>query len=190
MAGAVGCDMSHSSQTLEAIFRETFFDEYDTLLEGGRDEPVYLPARSDRVGEVNRLCYRRDYFASALHETAHWCIAGDERRKRVDFGYWYVPDGRTTAQQRDFLSAEVRPQALEWIFSVAAGYQFRLSLDNLCGELDTEAETEVLAFARAVSAQVREWCRKALPVRAGLFADALTRHYGVADPFDPANYRG
>jgi elongation factor P hydroxylase len=80
---------------------------------------------------VHLLWYREDYFASALHEVAHWCIAGEQRRQQLDFGYWYAPDGRSPEQQGAFEAVEYKPQALEWFFSLACGYRFRLSADNL-----------------------------------------------------------
>ena len=84
-----------SAKDLEAIFNRLFTERFNTQLIGGVDEPEYIPA--DDVA-THRLYYRQDYFSSALHETAHWCIAGEERRLRPDFGYWYNPDGRTGEQ--------------------------------------------------------------------------------------------
>ncbi len=45
-------------------------------------------------------CLRTDFFASALHEISHWCVAGKARREQVDFGYWYCPDGRDAMTQK------------------------------------------------------------------------------------------
>src|SRR5690606_39383874 len=53
----------------------------------------YLPA-SEPDG-LARVVFAHGFFASALHEIAHWCIAGDYRRTLHDYGYWYCPDGRT-----------------------------------------------------------------------------------------------
>ncbi len=39
----------------------------------------------------------------------HWCIAGKARRNRVDFGYWYCPDGRDAQTQSQFEDVEVKP---------------------------------------------------------------------------------
>jgi elongation factor P hydroxylase len=69
---------------------------------------------SDRARHFGLL---KDYLASALHEVAHWCLAGVERRKLEDYGYWYSPDGRSRGEQSAFENVEARPQALEWILS-------------------------------------------------------------------------
>ena len=46
----------------------------------------------------------------------HWCLAGTRRRQRVDYGYWYAPEGRDEAQQAAFFAVEAAPQALESLF--------------------------------------------------------------------------
>lgn len=169
------------SRTLERLFRETFFRRWNTLLVGGGAEPLYLPAGSDR--EFNRIVYRADYFASALHEVSHWCIAGRHRRTMQDYGYWYQPDGRTGAQQAAFAAVEAKPQALEWLFSVAAGHRFQVSVDNLGGEASATG-----AFEAAVAAEARRLCVGKLPLRAQLFARALSAHFGGGDYLSPHNY--
>ena len=75
----------------------------------------------------------------ALHEVAHWCVAGPRRRCLDDYGYWYAPDGRDAAAQAEFLRVEVRPQALEALFCAACNHPFRVSLDNLDGDPGDEA---------------------------------------------------
>ena len=138
---------------------------------------MYRPAIS--ADKPHCLFYRADYFASALHEIAHWCIAGVERRQQEDWGYWYCPDGRSPEQQRDFESVEVKPQALEWLFSLAAGAPFRISSDNLLGSCARAEEGD--AFSNAVAAQVQSYRQGALPSRAQHFVLALSKHYGTAD---------
>jgi elongation factor P hydroxylase len=124
----------------------------------------------------HRLYYRKDYFASALHESAHWCIAGPERRLQVDFGYWYAPDGRDPVAQRRFEAVESKPQALEWLFSIACGYRFRLSRDNLADPGGTDLNTDT--FGVAVLNHARAWQRRGLPSRAALFFSALGAEFG------------
>lgn len=178
---------SHSSQLVETVFQDLFAISHNTQLIGGAAEPVYWPAGfagDDNRADINRLYYRQDYFASALHEVAHWCIAGEKRRRQVDFGYWYVPDGRTIAQQTAFQQVEVAPQALEWIFSVAADYRFRISPDNL---LATDVVDNTV-FAAAVREKALHWCACGLPERAARLATALADLYGIADPFNPARF--
>ena len=124
--------MERLSIELERIFSACFAESYATVLEGGGQEPLYVPS-ADPDRTPHRIIYRADYFASALHEVAHWCLAGSKRRRLEDYGYWYAPDGRGPEEQVAFEAAEARPQALEWIFSDACGFDFHLSADNLDG---------------------------------------------------------
>lgn len=158
--------------TFDACFR----DEH-TVLRGGFPEPEYLPWRAGRPAELR---FRDDHLASALHETAHWCIAGRARRRRYDFGYWYAPDGRDAATQARFLQVEVRPQALEWYLHAACGSRFHLSLDNLDGDA---AAAEVHAFAAAVVAAARDCRAHGLPPRLARLCAALG---GVPADFRPS----
>jgi elongation factor P hydroxylase len=171
----------HRSADLEMLFGQCFFARWNARLEGGGSEPQYLPGADARP---HRLIYRENFFASALHETAHWCIAGEQRRRHVDFGYWYLPDGRDFSAQRAFEAVEARPQALEWVFSVAAGYPFRPSADNLSGAGD-----DGVAFAQAVADALRCYLEDGLPLRAALFADTLSAAYGTGDWRRPERYR-
>jgi elongation factor P hydroxylase len=162
----------HQYQDLIILFNRCFFEKYNTQLVKGEHEPLYLPADGDRPH--HSLIFANGYFASALHECSHWLIAGEERRKLVDFGYWYVPDGRSASEQELFFRAEVKPQALEWILSTAAGYRFRLSSDNLNGlESDTEK------FKEAVYQQVKTYCAQPLSERAKELRSALCDYYGT-----------
>lgn len=163
----------HDPRTLERVFNHCFLDSEHTRLIGGASEPLYLPA--DAGCAENRLYYREDYFASALHEMAHWCIAGAERRGLRDFGYWYEPEGRSGDQQSAFLAVEARPQALEWYFSVACDYPFRLSLDTF----DPNGYEEVRrTFAVRVTAQAERLRTQGLPSRAARLFDALAAGFG------------
>jgi elongation factor P hydroxylase len=162
----------HRYQDLIAIFNHCFFEEYNTRLVKGDDEPIYLPSSENQPH--SELIFAHGFFASALHESAHWLVAGESRRKQVDFGYWYLPDGRTREQQALFQKAEVKPQAMEWILSLASAYRFRVSIDNLNG-----SESDSADFKRAIVAQVKEYCEKGLPARAEIFRNALCRFYGT-----------
>ncbi len=159
---------------LEDVFATCFFREYATRLVGGAPEPLYEPAQE--ADGIHLIHYREDYFASALHEVAHWCIAGPRRRRLTDFGYWYAPDGRTAKQQRAFEKVEYRPQALEWHFSRACGHNFRVSADNLAGR-DLVSPNDV--FKRNIVRQACEWQRSGLPERARRFAAALAAEFGT-----------
>lgn len=114
--------MTHEYQDLITIFNDTFLDQFNTKLELGGDEPIYLPA--DDEHPHHRIIFARGFYASALHEISHWCVAGPERRLLEDFGYWYEPDGRTAEVQAEFEKVEVRPQAYEWILAQSAGFLY------------------------------------------------------------------
>lgn len=175
------------AQFVETLFERCFYGQYNTRLCGGGTEPMYLPAQNDTTHHC--LVYRADYVASALHEIAHWCIAGSERRRQVDFGYWYAPDGRDRQQQRAFEAVEVKPQALEWIFSEALGLSFRLSVDNLNGcHGEGAASADGNEFADSVHAQVLSYCQSGLPGRAARFADALANSRGAENPLRAQRY--
>ena len=68
----------HKAFDLIQLFERCFFAEFNTRLEGGAEEPLYLPTTSH---DPARILFTRDYFASALHEVAHWCVAGEARRQ-------------------------------------------------------------------------------------------------------------
>ena len=153
-----------------AVFHGEFRVSHNTELVPGASEPLYLPAAA---GEPHRICSREDYPASALHEVAHWCLAGASRRRLPDFGYWYAGDGRDPGQQRAFQQVEVKPQALEWAFSRAVGLRFQVSIDNLDGE-----PIDPFGFQLAVWQQARQYWLRGLPERAERFARALARAFG------------
>ena len=155
-------------QILIATFNEEFKD-LNTLLIGGFDEPFYLAKNSEAFSEIQ---FRENFPRSALHEVAHWCVAGPERRKQDDFGYWYLPDDRNANQQEDFQRVEKKPQALEMLFSIAANYPFQVSLDNL-----SQSENDLPAFRDAVTQQATEYCSKGLPERAAVFFQTLADYY-------------
>lgn len=135
----------------------------------GKDEPYYQPATATRLAEI---VFAHGFFASALHEIAHWCIAGEHRRTQFDYGYWYEPDGRTAQQQQEFEHVERKPQALEWLFSLCAGVPFQVSVDNLGGE-----DVDRMAFTTAVKNQLDAYVANGIPMRAAYFAQALARFY-------------
>lgn len=155
---------------LENLFRDVFLDRYATLLKGGAEEPFYQA--STQAGAPHRIHYTRDYFRSALHEVAHWCVAGPQRRALDDYGYWYAPDGRDAVQQAQFMRVEVRPQAYEALFCAACDHPFRVSLDNLAGEAGDEA-----AFSAAVYRQAVSYNEQGLAERPALWIAALWRAF-------------
>jgi elongation factor P hydroxylase len=162
----------HRYQDIISIFNACFAKEYQTRLVRGGDEPIYLPASGSRA--YHAIYFAHGFFSSALHECSHWLIAGAARRQQEDFGYWYVPDGRTAAEQELFLSVEVKPQAMEWILSTAARYPFRISVDNLNG-----ASCDFAPFQQAIYHQVKKYCQEGLSARAKLFREAICHFYGT-----------
>ncbi|MGM0767322.1 MAG: elongation factor P hydroxylase [Pseudomonadota bacterium] len=172
--------MNHNPDDLIMLFNDLFRENFRTVLVRGSDEPEYLPA--PEAGGVAQIVFAHGYFASALHEISHWCIAGAQRRTLRDYGYWYCPDGRTATQQQAFEQVEVKPQALEWLFSVAAGSRFHISVDNLSGD----GAADDAGFRRKVKAQADSYLEYRMPVRARAFFDTLRTFYGTGETFEHA----
>lgn len=162
---------NHHYQQLIDLFEQTFFQQYRTQLVAGDDEPLYLPA--DETSPWHRIIFAHGFYASALHEISHWCIAGEARRQLVDYGYWYLPDGRDRQTQTKFEAMEVKPQAFDWLFCQAAGYPFHISCDNLAGHF----EPDRLAFQRKVQEQVLWYLAHGIPPRPQRFIKALQAFY-------------
>ena len=172
----------HKIAEIASLFDRVFFSKFNTRLLYGFEEPIYLPA--DKNCSYNRICSSYDYPASALHEVAHWCIAGSARRKLVDYGYWYEPDGRTPEQQSRFEEAEVKPQALEWIFAVAADLPFRVSADNIGADIGASD-----AFKNAIADQAKRYCIDGLSQRSAFFVKALAGRFDVQSPLALPHYQ-
>ena len=153
----------------------TAFDADRVFLVGGANEPLYEPAT---VCAPARLHYREDFAASALHEAAHWCIAGSARRQLEDFGYAYISPPRSDAAQARFFAAELKTQTLESIFAGCASLEFRPSADNL--------EATVETFGRAVTnatPAMMSWLQGPSGARAHRFCRALCRASGASLPW-------
>jgi elongation factor P hydroxylase len=166
-------ELCFDAARLERVFNRCFTPQFNTRLLGGYPEPLYRPPTV--TGDSGCIAYRDDYFASALHEVAHWCLAGAERRLMVDYGYWYAPDGRDVSQQQAFESVEYKPQALEWLFAGACGYPFKISLDNLTSEGEEVGNSR--DFKQTIVAQAQLWQRLGLPPRGQRFFTALCREF-------------
>ena len=146
------------------LFNQEFVESDRTELIGGAAEPYYEP------GSLNRIYFRADYVRSALHEVAHWCVAGRRRRQLADYGYWYSPDGRDAKQQQAFFAVEARPQAVERYFCEAIGIAFSPSVDNVGAQIEPQQ-------LRHFEARIQEWCdqfaQSELPPRAARFVTVL-----------------
>lgn len=152
---------------------------WNTELIPGAGEPLYLPADQHRPHDC--IYFAHGYFNSALHELAHWCLAGERRRRLEDYGYWYCPDGRDARQQAEFEKVEVRPQAIEWWLTLSCGRTFRTSLDNLSGE-----PTDSRPFRMNVQAQALVYARESLPPRAEAAVALLCEAFGQPRPNEAA----
>ena len=155
------------------LFNNTFFADENTVLEHAAGEPFYRPA--DGSVPYHRIQFANGFFASGLHEVAHWCIAGSRRRQLVDYGYWYQPDGRDADAQAAFEAAETRPQAIEWAFAIACDREFVVSLDNH-GDVPVDRD----AFAERVRHCLHRQAQNGFPPRARRFLDVLTDFYDTA----------
>ncbi len=158
-------------EELIELFNRLFKETYNTILVRGDDEPIYLPA--DEENPHNRVIFAHGFYASALHEIAHWCVAGAKRRELVDFGYWYKPDGRTADEQAEFEKVEVRPQAFEWLMSQAAGHKFHFSADNLASDIGASN-----SFKENVHSMVHQLIDGEMPERVGMLVEALMEKSG------------
>ncbi|HEY7773062.1 MAG TPA: elongation factor P hydroxylase [Marinagarivorans sp.] len=178
---------SHHYSDLIALFDACFLSEFNTRLVRGRDEPIYIPRGLAVDGyhkqDFHQIVFAHGFFRSALHEIAHWLVAGDQRRMQLDYGYWYAPDGRNAQQQAKFEQVEVAPQALEWILTKACAHPFAVSVDNLSGEA-----TDSTAFKRAVLKRVQALQQCGLSARAGSFRKAVAQFYGTPLPLQGIHF--
>ncbi len=166
--------LSWQSQTTESeqvdwliLHFNAWFSHHNVTLVKGDFEPEYFPATAEQPAKIQ---FAHGFFNSALHEISHWSIAGEKRRLLPDLGYWYAPDGRSAEQQSLFEQVEVKPQAIEWLFSTAFGRKFRVSLDNLTGDAGCGQQ-----FKDQVFAQVHAYLsgEAILPRDAKRFIDAI-----------------
>lgn len=167
-------NVTFSSQDIINIFNQTFVQSDNTKLVLGDDEPLYQPA--DQNCHFHQIIFAHGYFSSALHEVAHWLVAGQQRRLKVDYGYWYEPDGRGLQRQAEFEKVEVLPQAIEWALSVSCGIEFDVSSDNLSGILINR-----LAFKQKVYQQVLCLLKSGFSLRTKALLNACQAMYQTPD---------
>ena len=152
--------LNHSD--VARVFNLAFVD-YKVVMNGGHAEPLYVPGV--RLAEIH---YTQDHAASALHEAAHWCTAGQRRRRLKDYGYFYSPPPRTQVDSVRFEAAEVEAQSMELLFSEAAGLRFQPSADDVNAPING-----LDAFSHRILIRARERRRLGLPERAQKFVTAL-----------------
>lgn len=156
--------------TVMNCFHALFLDSHQTRLVGHASEPLYVPAGKDSC--VHTIYYVGERVASALHEISHWCIAGQKRRQKIDYGYWYEPpgnSGRKVGQQQAFQNVEIKPQALEWIFSSALKKKFFVSADNFASCNLGQS----LHFKTAIRDQALSFISDGMPKRSNLFLSSI-----------------
>jgi len=156
------------------VLNDQYLDQYNTKLMGGFDEPFYKAANEGKPAEIQ---FSHDYIRSALHELAHWCVAGVERRKIDDYGYWYAADGRNQEQQNEFFKLEVKPQTIEWAFSIVCGVKFEASVDNLNNQV-----RGVILFQINLKTQLEQYITNGFPKRAQEIIDLICFHMGIKNP--------
>ncbi len=79
----------HHYQQLIDLFDSCFAEEFNTRLVKGDDEPIYLPADDDTP--YHRIVFAHGFFASALHEISHWCVAGKSAPRTSRFWLLVLP---------------------------------------------------------------------------------------------------
>ena len=159
------------------LLNKKYLYQYETRIIGGFDEPFYCTFREGQQAEIQ---FSHDYVRSALHELSHWCVAGVERRKIDDFGYWYAADGRNQQQQDEFFKVEIKPQTIEWAFSIVAGVDFEASVDNLHNQVDGSKE-----FEQNLHKQMQQYLNNGFPKRVSeiLLLIASYREIAVPDKY-------
>ena len=153
---------------IAGCFNARFGRCYQVRLIGGAQEPLYLPAAG-----VDRaiIRYTRDYARSALHELAHWCLAGVRRRGRVDYGYWYQPPPRSPDQQQR-LRRERRSPYRRWKVCLPK------PVDSRSGSVSTISPTMPMRSQPSRVLLPSGWSASessGLPARADEIRRALTR---------------
>lgn len=159
-------------ETLINDLNPWLIEHWHTCLIASNGEPLYLPAAEQR--RFNEIHFAHGFFNSALHELAHWCVAGEQRRKLEDYGYWYNADGRSAEQQRQFEQVEVYPQAIEWHLALASGRGFRVSADNLA-----LPDYDARPFAKAVYQKAISLHQGGLPERTQMLKQKLAQIFSV-----------
>ena len=161
---------------IEADFHSLFLESHRTQLRARAGDPVYLPAAS--ATDLSQIIYSNHFWRSALHELAHWFIAGRQRREQRDYDYWYQPERSKAKLQRDFLAAEIKPQALEWHLCSALGQDFFVSLDSFGEDQET-----LHWFRTAVKDEALRRLRSELPTRAMKLVDYWLRESAQRDAY-------
>lgn len=157
------------------LLNRYYLNDYNTKLVGGFDEPFYQAFNDGNAAEIQ---FTQDYIRSALHELAHWCVAGVERRAQDDYGYWYAADGRNQQQQCEFFKVELKPQTIEWAFSVMCRVDFEPSIDNLMSEVEGQDK-----FKQDLNQYLQYMLRNGFSKRTKDIINILAKHSAISDPY-------
>jgi elongation factor P hydroxylase len=152
------------------LFNSEFTQTDNTIIAESLDEPIYLPR--DATHPFNRILYTQGSYTSVLHEISHWCIAGSERRLKIDYGYWYKPESQTLEEAELYKKFEAKTHGIEWIFSIAAGVPFYIIPNNLSAGFEVSQDLK-----EAVHAATLNYLNSGLPVSAERFKQALLKYY-------------
>jgi elongation factor P hydroxylase len=153
------------------LFNAEFKDSENTSIAESPDEPIYLPA--NETESLNQILYTAGSYTSVLHEISHWCIAGEGRRKQVDYGYWYKPDFQTPKESELYTQFEAKTHGIEWIFSLAAGVPFYIIPNNLSAGFEVSQDLKEAVYRATLN-----YLNKGLPISAERFKHALLKYYG------------
>jgi hypothetical protein len=163
------------AKKLISLFNAVFGTDFNVVINSDSDEPDYRASLEPNI--PNLINFANGYCNSALHEIAHWVIAGDQRRSQHDYGYWYAADGRDSEQQKLFQQLEILPQAIEKAFCEAMQRPFKASLDNLNHPVES---SEIEKFEREIELKKCQLQQLGFPPRAQQFIDALSTEFTYA----------
>ncbi|MCF6319527.1 MAG: elongation factor P hydroxylase [Proteobacteria bacterium] len=159
---------------LLCLLNDQYLYKYNTKLISGFDEPFYKAAKNGSSAEIQ---FSHDYIRSALHELAHWCVAGVERREIDDYGYWYAEDGRNQQQQDEFFKLEIKPQTIEWALSIVCGVKFEASVDNL-----NKSVVGVEEFKQSLHQQMQYYLANGFSKRVSEIIELLANFHQIINP--------
>lgn len=162
--------MSILCEELATLFNTIFEASHQTVVIGTEDEPHYLPKGDGRLHHY--IFYTQDSYTSLMHEVAHWCRAGLQRRQLPDYGYWYQAENRPPHAQQLYVQSESKTQALEWIFCVAAGLRLQIIPENQPHSFEPSLE-----FKRSIYDATLNYLRLGLSDRSDRFKQKLLSHY-------------
>ncbi len=107
--------ISADVQRLIDLFDATFYQRYNTRLVAGTHEPIYMPA--SHKCRFHQVIFGHGFFASALHEVAHWCLAGERT--------FNISTDNLNASKSPIVWPDVNQNIAEQHFQIAVSAQAR-----------------------------------------------------------------